>query len=446
MKTLRFALMSVGTLMCVLTCSAAENVQPGAAVPPADQNLVLAAPITTWDEAVPLGNGLLGGLLWGEKNTLRLSLDRGDLWDERPAGEKEWWKKHTYAMGKQLVDQKKFDVINGLWDSPYNGVTPTKLPAGRMEITLDAAQQVKTFELNLATAEGVARFTNGTKLDAFFSAAEPVVLLRIPGPEPKAIRTTQPDGCVSPTERRQHRPQQRRHRGRAWISRGQDRQRGRREMVRSTGSRWAGVLCLHGIPSRRQRDAGGRDRHLYKRRRRPARLGTSSAVRSALARGYEAMLKPHADWWRKFWMQSSVSVPEPEIQRHYVLCRYFYGAASRRGAPPDALAGRLDGRLRRIAAVEGRLPQRPQHANDVYRLSWRGELRRGRVVPRFPLAAQARFREVRTRLLRHARTGLPRRHVAGRPAARRLGTVQSVAHHERLERASVLPPLALHDG
>ena len=60
-----------------------------AAVPPAELNLVLQAPITTWDEAVPLGNGLMGGLLWGEKQTIRLSLDRGDLWDERPAGEKD---------------------------------------------------------------------------------------------------------------------------------------------------------------------------------------------------------------------------------------------------------------------------------------------------------------------------------------------------------------------
>ena len=31
------------------------------------------------DEAVPLGNGLMGGLLWGGGSTLRLSLDRGDL-------------------------------------------------------------------------------------------------------------------------------------------------------------------------------------------------------------------------------------------------------------------------------------------------------------------------------------------------------------------------------
>ncbi|MCC6415863.1 MAG: glycoside hydrolase N-terminal domain-containing protein, partial [Opitutaceae bacterium] len=47
--------------------------------------LRLAAPITLWDEALPLGNGLQGALFWGEANKLRFSLDRGDLWDERPA-------------------------------------------------------------------------------------------------------------------------------------------------------------------------------------------------------------------------------------------------------------------------------------------------------------------------------------------------------------------------
>jgi alpha-L-fucosidase 2 len=63
--------------------------------PPATQNLVLTAPIKSWDEAVPLGNGLTGGLLWGEGSLIRLSLDRGDLWDERPHVEPGWWKKRT---------------------------------------------------------------------------------------------------------------------------------------------------------------------------------------------------------------------------------------------------------------------------------------------------------------------------------------------------------------
>src|ERR1039458_7421212 len=37
-----------------------------ASLPDASLNPKLQAPIKTWDEALPLGNGLLGGLLWGE--------------------------------------------------------------------------------------------------------------------------------------------------------------------------------------------------------------------------------------------------------------------------------------------------------------------------------------------------------------------------------------------
>ena len=162
------------TLLTVVFSADGRDAAAPAALPPASQNLVLTAPVSSWDEAVPLGNGLTGGLLWGEGNLVRLSLDRGDLWDERPHAELGWWKKRTWKIG-------------GDWDGPYGGVTPTKLPAGRLEITLDPSQQVKAFELNLATAEGWAHLADGRKLDAFFSAAEPVTVLRIPGPAPQGM-------------------------------------------------------------------------------------------------------------------------------------------------------------------------------------------------------------------------------------------------------------------
>ena len=41
----------------------------------------------TWDEALPLGNGMLGALIWGDGRPLRISLDRADLWDLRPIAE-----------------------------------------------------------------------------------------------------------------------------------------------------------------------------------------------------------------------------------------------------------------------------------------------------------------------------------------------------------------------
>ena len=37
--------------------------------------------IQRWDEAIPLGNGRLGALIWGDPEELRFSLDRTDIWD-----------------------------------------------------------------------------------------------------------------------------------------------------------------------------------------------------------------------------------------------------------------------------------------------------------------------------------------------------------------------------
>ena len=39
--------------------------------------------IPRWDEGLPLGNGILGALVWGEADDFRISLNRADLWGLR---------------------------------------------------------------------------------------------------------------------------------------------------------------------------------------------------------------------------------------------------------------------------------------------------------------------------------------------------------------------------
>lgn len=46
-------------------------------------NLVFDELADRWDEAMPLGNGILGALIWEKDGKLRLGLDRADLWDLR---------------------------------------------------------------------------------------------------------------------------------------------------------------------------------------------------------------------------------------------------------------------------------------------------------------------------------------------------------------------------
>ena len=307
-------------------------------LPKAAYNLVLQAPIKAWDEAIPLGNGLMGGLLWGESNTIRLSLDRGDLWDERTTGEQGWWKTNTYQKAVDMIAQEKYAVVQKWWSEPYNGVTPTKLPAGRIEIKLPISQIVKNFELNLATAEGVARFNSSTLIKVMYSANQQVALLSIKGVVPDSISLM---STMDVFRRNQMS-------GGGLSSGGSVNKLGYPEAVKSSSGTAKWYI---------QEAADGLKYCVYLKSRQvknetllaititstndTADFLSLAAQRcnTALQSGYAVIQKSHALWWKNFWQQSSVNVPDAAIQKQYNLVQYFYGAASRSAYPPMALQG-----------------------------------------------------------------------------------------------------------
>ncbi len=287
--------------------------------PSAASNLELTAPIDRWDEAIPLGNGLMGGLLWGAGQNLKLSLDRGDLWDLRTPEtilRKDW----TYATIKRLVAEKNQAKLIELFDKPYIDFPyPTKIPAGRLELTLAGSQSARSFSLDLRTAVGRVKAGEDT-VEVFFSAAEPVAMIRISGPEPKWR-------IVPPASLKRL--------GYAPPQTGSDGATSWSLQQASGGLQYAVVVAGRRVGNSTQiaisatSTADGPD---------PLELGRKR-VAAALDAGYEQMLKPHTKWWRQFWSKSSVQVPDAAIQQHYDLVQYFYGAASRRGAPPIPLQG-----------------------------------------------------------------------------------------------------------
>ncbi|MBK8857686.1 MAG: glycoside hydrolase N-terminal domain-containing protein [Opitutaceae bacterium] len=293
-----------------------------AANPDPSMNLKLTAPIKTWDEAVPLGNGLLGGLLWGEGGTLRLSLDRGDLWDERPAPGNPL-AGFTYAQMTRLARARDNAAISKVVDTAYAGTHPTKIPAGRIEIELAPGQSAESFELDLATATGRAQLAGkaGT-VEVFFNAAEPVALMRIPGGAPSVLRLLAPEsvkklGYPDPVRGAKE--------GAQWFV--QSAAEGASYCLYVSQVRTGDATLLATTVA--YSSADGADVVGAARRR----------VESALAAGYAATQAVHAAWWREFWAKSSISVPDAEVMRHYLLVQYFYGAASRTGAPPIPLQG-----------------------------------------------------------------------------------------------------------
>ncbi|SHE54766.1 glycosyl hydrolase family 95 catalytic domain-containing protein [Pedobacter caeni] len=307
-------------------------------LPDAAYNLVLKAPVSTWDEALPLGNGLMGGLLWGEKNTIRLSLDRGDLWDERTNGEKEWWKKYTYQKGADMIAKKEFKTVGSWWDEPYNGVSPTKLPGGRIELKFPGQEEVKEFELMEATAEGITRFRSGAVMHTFYSATDPVALMSIVGVVPDAVKLFSPMDVYRKNTKGDGGP----------SSGGSVNKLGYPEAIKgkSATAEWyiqeaADGLkyCVYIDNKKNGKEtlialtitstADGKD---------PLALAAERCA-AALQKGYVKMRMPHAKWWAGFWEKSSVSIPDTAVQKQYNLVQYFYGAASRLNAPPMPLQG-----------------------------------------------------------------------------------------------------------
>ena len=70
-----------------------------------------------------------------EKNQLRFSFDRGDLWDNRVQSElKE--SGFTYANLQKLVKDENSEEISRMIDNTYYKPYPTKLPGVRLELEM----------------------------------------------------------------------------------------------------------------------------------------------------------------------------------------------------------------------------------------------------------------------------------------------------------------------
>ena len=147
-------------------------------LPPKHCNINLTGPIPRWDEAIPLGNGILGSLFWGPMEHLRISVDIAGLWLRRRPEEK-LDKEFTYAKLVELARKGDVAETRRIFDTPYARPTPTKIPAGHL--FLDGLPQ-GSYQASLDLGTAVASFSQKgtTMLRAFLCMGRPVGVLMLP--------------------------------------------------------------------------------------------------------------------------------------------------------------------------------------------------------------------------------------------------------------------------
>ena len=310
----------------------------GAAYPAGRHDLVSTALARSWDEGVPLGNGLLGALIWQNGSSLRLSLDRADLWDLRPV--KEFSSPlFRFSYIRRQVLAKDYEPIHQMGDVPYDrDPAPTKIPAGALEFDIAPLGEVESVRLVLRDAVCEVRWKNGARLTAYVHAVEPVGWFKFEGvPESFAPRLVPPAYAAAATaetaneaagsktlaglgypapEVVQDDTSIRYHQN-GWSGMSYD-------LVVEWTKPYAGSLSgIWSVSARIPGRNGGGD--------------AAASVAAARKRLAAIDLESHKTWWKKFWAQSTVELPDPVLEKQWYLETYKFGAASRRGAPPITL-------------------------------------------------------------------------------------------------------------
>jgi alpha-L-fucosidase 2 len=290
-----------------------------------------------WDEAMPLGNGLLGALVWGDGKPLRVSLDRTDLWDLRPVPEYDS-KDYSYQTMRQWVREGRIEDLHRLYDKPYRNPGPTKIPAGRIELSFGTDGVFQEASLDITKAVAAVRFKDGTTVYSFVHATEPLGIIRVTSGNPSHVMLIAPPfagkiaeevgaGKISAGDLatlRYEAPQQ--QSGDSWTGYLQKGWGDFRFAValawRQSGQDWLGVwsICI-------SKDA-------------PDPLAAArKRCEAALARGFDALVAEHDRWWAFYWSRASISVPNAVIERQWYLDTYKFGAAARPETPPITLQG-----------------------------------------------------------------------------------------------------------
>lgn len=302
-------------------------------------NLVFEKTINRWDEALPLGNGDIGCLIWGKPGALRLSIDKSDLWD--CSGAPEIRGDFTYAALKKCVAENNQQKIHETFDYPYYKPTPTKLPAGKIIINLPAKGRVKS-ALDLATA-GATVSVGEVRLQSFVHAGQNLGFVHINsddcvfsienpryGKPAKLTRATKLKSCISMSLKNLHYPVAEKDEcvlgdiGVQYFT---------QQVSESlTYGIFLGVRKSEGTTTAVYTVGTGND----------ANTITQNAVRlieGAIAQGYAKSFEDHKAWWRKFWENSHLELEDKFFEKQWYLGNYLLGSCSRKGGYPMPLQG-----------------------------------------------------------------------------------------------------------
>lgn len=303
---------------CLLVTTAAGQPLPR-------HGLRFQALATSWDEGIPLGNGMMGAIVWNRSGRLRLALDRADLWDLRPMPNMDRPEFRFSWVHRQLL-AGTYAQVQEMFDLPYDtSAGPTKIPAAALEFEHGQLGTVSSAELDITTATCHVRWSGGATLTCFIHATEPVGWFRwenLPAgirpelvPPPYSQSHATPEGNVVSGQKL------------ARLGYKQGTVDVTDNSATYTQGGWGGFQYVVAV-----RWQGSPDGSIT-----GAWSISTTTLPTLTPSGWPHALKTHQAWWSSYWSKSSISIPDTTLERQWYLEQYKFGSSARRGAPPISL-------------------------------------------------------------------------------------------------------------
>jgi alpha-L-fucosidase 2 len=187
----------LGDYRVKLLADSASELTGEAASPESPDTLWYRQPARNWNEALPIGNGRIGGMVYGGINREWIQLNEDSLWS---GANIDFYKPNLPAVieeARELMFAGKYGaaekLIKGDFLSPrFPSGTHTYQMLGDLELTFPAVDEVKNYRRDLDLDQAVARVqyeVDGVRYlrEIFASPADQAIVMRISSDKPGKV-------------------------------------------------------------------------------------------------------------------------------------------------------------------------------------------------------------------------------------------------------------------
>lgn len=292
----------------------------------------------TWDTGIPLGNGIMGTLIWEKENKLRLALDRADLWDLRPVKEFESPNYSYQFICNEVIQEKRISNVQAIIDARTGkDIAPTKIPAGAIEFATESLGKIKKIELDVHTALCTITWECGTIGYFFTNATDKFGYFRfenLPASLSMELQTPRYEEQGDNKHKNNHKSNALTRLG---YKSGKVKQKKNCLVYRQDayGKVSYEIALQWDYPTQ----------HILEGKYCLTTQGTwysedqsASKLLIENQKDFGSALIEHSGWWKKYWSQCEISLPDdPVMENQWYLEMYKFGASSRKDAPPICL-------------------------------------------------------------------------------------------------------------